>query len=79
MTGTSMASPYVAGRHGPMLARQPDLTAAQCLGILQRTARPLPGPATNGATTPASASSTPDAAVEEAVAINVRAEVRLEG
>jgi subtilisin family serine protease len=43
MTGTSMASPYVAGVVGLMLARKRALTAAQVLGILQRTAHPLPG------------------------------------
>jgi subtilisin family serine protease len=43
MTGTSMASPYVCGVAALMLAAQPKLTAAQVLGILQRTARPLPG------------------------------------
>lgn len=43
MTGTSMASPHVAGVVGLMLAIQPRLTAAQVAGVLQRTARPLPG------------------------------------
>jgi subtilisin family serine protease len=43
MSGTSMASPYVAGVIGLMLAANPRLTAAQCTGILQRTSRPLPG------------------------------------
>ncbi|MBV1686353.1 S8 family serine peptidase [Novosphingobium sp. G106] len=43
MTGTSMASPYVTGVVGLMLAVNPDLTSAQCSGILQRTAKPLPG------------------------------------
>ena len=43
MTGTSMASPYVAGVVGLMLAENPRLTAAQVSGIIQRTARPLPG------------------------------------
>ncbi len=43
MTGTSMASPYVAGVVGLMLARNPSLTAAQIVGIIQRTALPLPG------------------------------------
>ena len=43
MTGTSMASPFVAGVAGLMLAVEPKLTAAQIGGILQRTARPLPG------------------------------------
>jgi subtilisin family serine protease len=43
MTGTSMASPYVAGVVGLMLAARPELTAAQINGILKATAKPLPG------------------------------------
>lgn len=43
MTGTSMACPYVTGVVGLMLAANRELTAAQCAGILQRTARPLAG------------------------------------
>ena len=43
MTGTSMASPYVAGVVGLMLQVAPRLTAAQILGIIQRTSQPLPG------------------------------------
>ncbi len=43
MTGTSMASPYVTGVIALMLAIEPELTAAQCLGILQRTSQPIPG------------------------------------
>jgi subtilisin family serine protease len=43
MTGTSMASPYVTGVVGLMLAKNRNLTAAQILGIIQRTASPLPG------------------------------------
>jgi subtilisin family serine protease len=43
MTGTSMASPYVAGVVGLMFAVEPKLTAAQVIGILQRNTRPLPG------------------------------------
>jgi subtilisin family serine protease len=42
MTGTSMASPYVCGVIGLMLNTKPTLNAAQCQGILKRTARPLP-------------------------------------
>jgi subtilisin family serine protease len=43
MTGTSMASPAVAGVVGLMLAQRRQLTAAQIEAILRRTARPLPG------------------------------------
>ncbi len=43
MTGTSMASPYVAGVAGLMLAVEPRLTAAQITGIIRRTAVPLAG------------------------------------
>ena len=43
MTGTSMASPFVCGVAGLMLAVDPDLSAAQIHGIMRRTARPLPG------------------------------------
>ena len=42
MTGTSMASPFVCGVVGLMLAENPNLTAAQIRGILQRTSQPLP-------------------------------------
>lgn len=42
-TGTSMASPYVAGVVGLMLAAEPTLTAAQIAGIIRRTAKLLPG------------------------------------
>ena len=38
-----MASPYVTGVVGLMLAVDPELTAAQIGGILRRTSRPLPG------------------------------------
>ena len=43
MTGTSMASPYVAGVAGLMLSVNPRLTAAQINGILRRNARPISG------------------------------------
>ncbi len=43
MSGTSMASPFVAGVIGLMMNANPSLNSLQCLGILQRTAKPLPG------------------------------------
>ncbi|MEM8815286.1 MAG: S8 family serine peptidase [Pseudomonadota bacterium] len=42
MSGTSMASPYVAGVAALMLSHEPKLSAAQICGILRRTAYPLP-------------------------------------
>lgn len=42
-TGTSMASPYVTGLVGLMLAANPGLTAAQVGGVIRRAAVPLPG------------------------------------
>ncbi len=41
MTGTSMASPFVAGVVARMLQLEPRLTAAQINGVLRRTAVPL--------------------------------------
>jgi len=41
MTGTSMASPYAAGVAGLMLSINSDLTAAQIIGIMRRTAKPV--------------------------------------
>jgi subtilisin family serine protease len=43
LSGTSMASPYVAGVVGLMLATEPRLMAAQIEAIVRGTARPLPG------------------------------------
>jgi hypothetical protein len=43
MSGTSMASPYVAGVAALMLGVEKRLTAAQIVGIMRRTAQPLPG------------------------------------
>jgi subtilisin family serine protease len=43
MSGTSMASPYVAGVAALMLGIAPRLTAAQIQGIMRSTSRPLAG------------------------------------
>jgi len=43
LTGTSMASPFVVGVVGLMLAMEPRLTSSQIEAILRRTAKPLPG------------------------------------
>lgn len=40
--GTSMAAPHVAGVAAMMLSKNPSLTPAQILSILQSTARPFP-------------------------------------
>lgn len=72
MSGTSMASPFVAGVAGLMLATQPKLTAAQIEGIIIRTARPLPGGSFiwhNGA---GFGRIDPNACIREAAAINDR-------
>jgi subtilisin family serine protease len=76
MTGTSMASPYVAGVVGLMLAMNHELTAAQCLGILQRTARPLAGASYKWVNDVGFGRLNPEAAIAEAKAINTRVELR---
>jgi hypothetical protein len=76
MSGTSMASPYVAGVIGLMLARQPRLTAAQCLGILLRTARPLPGSSYDWRNDAGFGQIDPDRAVAEAEDVDVRVPLR---
>ncbi len=76
MTGTSMASPYVTGVIGLMLAMNHELTAAQCLGILQRTARPLAGASYKWVNDVGYGRIDPEAAIDEAKAINTRIELR---
>ena len=76
MTGTSMASPYVAGVVGLMLGANPGLSAAQCAGILLRTARPLPGASYEWGNAVGFGRINPTAAVEEAKRANDRHEVR---
>ncbi len=76
MTGTSMASPYVCGVIGLMLAARPELTAAQCLGILQRTSQPLPGKPFKWQNDAGYGRIQPEAAIEEAKRLNERIELR---
>ncbi len=76
MTGTSMASPYVTGVIGLMLAANPELTAAQCVGILERTARPLAGASYEWVNDVGFGRIDPAAAIEEARSINQRVPVR---
>jgi hypothetical protein len=72
MTGTSMASPYVTGVIGLMLAANRALTAAQCLGILQRTSRPLAGASYKWVNDMGFGRIDPAVAIEEAKSINIR-------
>jgi subtilisin family serine protease len=72
MTGTSMACPYVTGVVALMLATGSDITAAQCTGILQRTARPLAGSSYEWANDAGWGRIDPKKAIEEARAINTR-------
>ncbi len=66
MTGTSMASPYVCGVVGLMLAANPKLSSAQCQGILQRTCRPLPGHSYDWRDDAGFGAIDPEAAIKEA-------------
>jgi subtilisin family serine protease len=72
MTGTSMASPYVAGVAGLMLAIEPKLTAAQIEGIVRSTARPLPGGAFSWANDAGFGVIDPEKALEQAALASVR-------
>lgn len=78
-TGTSMASPYVAGVVGLMLAIQPSLTAAQIGGILQRTAQPLPNYDFTWQNDAGFGRMKPAEAVKEASKINTRKDLTDEG
>jgi subtilisin family serine protease len=81
MTGTSMASPYVAGVIGLMLAVEPTLTAAQILGILKATAQPLPGGTFEWVNDCGFGVITPEACLKEAGRVTARndAKKRFEG
>jgi subtilisin family serine protease len=75
MTGTSMASPFVAGVVGLMLAVNPKLTAAQIEGIIQRTARPLPGSSYTWLNDAGYGIIDPDACLVEAELANTRVDL----
>jgi subtilisin family serine protease len=79
MSGTSMASPYVAGVVALMFEANPGLSAAQCAGILLRTARPLPGASYEWGNDVGYGRINPTAAIEEAKRANERTEVRPRG
>ena len=72
MSGTSMASPFVTGVAGLMLAVQPELTAAQIEGIIIRTARPLPGDGFKWLNHSGFGRIDPNACIKEAAMINER-------
>ena len=74
MTGTSMASPFVTGVVGLMLAIEPVLTAAQIEGIMQTTARPLTGQDYSWKNGAGFGRINPDQCLTEADRINDRAE-----
>jgi subtilisin family serine protease len=75
MSGTSMASPYVAGVAGLMLAANPALTSAQIAGIIKRTARPLPGRDFSWRNDAGSGRLDPDGCIAEATAMLVHKDV----
>lgn len=76
MTGTSMASPFVCGIAGLMLAIEPQLTAAQIEGIIQRTARPLPGADFSWLGDAGYGRIDPEACLAEAATVNQREEFK---
>ncbi|HKQ69691.1 MAG TPA: S8 family peptidase [Polyangiaceae bacterium] len=75
MTGTSMATPYVTGVMGLMLAVNRDLTAAQIEGIIHRTSRPLPGGGFGWVNGAGFGAIVPTSCIEEARFINDRKDV----
>jgi subtilisin family serine protease len=75
MTGTSMSSPYVCGVIGLMLSARPSLNAAQCEGILKRTAKPLPSHGYEWRNDAGFGVIDAAAAIEEALVFDARQEV----
>jgi subtilisin family serine protease len=76
MTGTSMASPYVAGVVGLMLSARPSLTAPQILALLRRTAQPLAGTDYAWRDDAGFGAVNPDAAIADALTFDARKEVK---
>ncbi len=76
MTGTSMASPYVTGVVGLMLAKNRRLTAAQIEAILKRTAKPLPGSGFEWSNDAGFGVIDPDAALAEVDQIDERKDLK---
>jgi subtilisin family serine protease len=72
MTGTSMASPFVAGVAGLLLGVEPKLTAAQIEGIMRSTAKPLPGGSFTWVNDAAFGVIDPEKCIEEAGLANSR-------
>jgi subtilisin family serine protease len=72
LTGTSMASPFVAGIAGLMLATEPRLTAAQIEAVLRRTAKPLPGASFEWRNDAGFGVIDPEACLEEVQRVNLR-------
>jgi subtilisin family serine protease len=72
MSGTSMASPLVAGVVGLMLAIENRLTAAQVESIIRRTARPLPGASFTWSNSAGFGVIDPEACLEETARLNER-------
>lgn len=75
MSGTSMASPFVCGVAGLMLAVRGELTAAQIEGIVQRTSTPLPGASYSWANDAGFGKLNPAECLREAATINDRKEL----
>jgi subtilisin family serine protease len=72
LSGTSMASPFVTGVIGLMLAMEPRLTAAQIEGIIRRSAAPLPGASFEWANDAGFGVIDPEACLREVERVNER-------